>query len=174
MSMKPIKLILSAALTMGLVAGANAAPKPQDPINLDQLLEQLQQGKYAQSEENKARLERFRQQEQRQALEQQASDLETRFESNETQLGNLQDTLTQSMGSLKELFGVLQQVTNDAAGSFQNSVISAQYPGRSDELKQLSEQISNSSKLASIEGLAGATKRNDRVRQNCRVLCACD
>ncbi|PYE33875.1 outer membrane transport energization protein ExbB [Idiomarina fontislapidosi] len=165
MSMKPMKLLISAALTLGLVAGAQAAPKPQDPINLDQLLEQLEQGKYAQSEENKARLERFRQQEQeqkqmlrdaiaqREALEQQASDLETRFEGNETKLGNLQDTLTQSMGSLKELFGVLQQVTNDAAGSFQNSVISAQYPGRADELKQLSEQISNSSKLASIEDI---------------------
>lgn len=155
------KLTLAAAAS--LLAMSASAAKPQDPINLDQLLQQLQQGQFSQSEENKAREARFRQQEaqqkqilqeaiaQRNALEQQASDLETQFEGNETRLAELENNLEQSMGSLKELFGVLQQVTSDAAGKFQNSVISAQFPGRAEQLSGLAEKVGNSSKLPSIE-----------------------
>lgn len=146
-------------------SAALAAPLPQDPINLDQLLQQLEQGKFSQSESNKQREQRFREKEQEQKamledaiaqrnqLEQRAEQLETNFEQNEVDLGNLSDTLTQRMGSLKELFGVLQQVANDASGKFDNSVISAQYPGRSEALKQLAENMSSSSKLASIEDI---------------------
>ena len=155
------KLTLAAAAS--LLAMSASATKPQDPINLDQLLQQLQQGQFSQSEENKAREARFRQQEaqqkqilqeaiaQRNALEQQASDLETQFEGNEARLAELENNLEQSMGSLKELFGVLQQVTSDAAGKFQNSVISAQFPGRAEQLSALAEKVGNSSKLPSIE-----------------------
>lgn len=146
-------------------SAALAAPLPQEPINLDQLLQQLEQGKFSQSESNKQREQRFREKEQEQKamledaiaqrnqLEQRAEQLETNFEQNEVDLGNLSDTLTQRMGSLKELFGVLQQVANDASGKFDNSVISAQYPGRSEALKQLAENMSSSSKLASIEDI---------------------
>ncbi|WP_300319154.1 MotA/TolQ/ExbB proton channel family protein [Idiomarina sp.] len=146
-------------------SAALAAPLPQDPINLDQLLQQLEQGKFSQSESNKQREQRFREKEQEQKamledaiaqrnqLEQRAEQLETNFEQNEIDLGNLSDTLTQRMGSLKELFGVLQQVANDASGKFDNSVISAQYPGRSDALEELAENMSSSSKLASIEDI---------------------
>ncbi|KPD23740.1 MotA/TolQ/ExbB proton channel family protein [Idiomarina zobellii] len=146
-------------------SAALAAPLPQDPINLDQLLQQLEQGKFSQSESNKQREQRFREKEQEQKamledaiaqrnqLEQRAEQLETDFEQNEVDLGNLSDTLTQRMGSLKELFGVLQQVANDASGKFDNSVISAQYPGRSDALEELAENMSSSSKLASIEDI---------------------
>ena len=146
-------------------SAALAAPLPQDPINLDELLQQLEQGKFSQSESNKQREQRFREKEQEQKamledaiaqrnqLEQRAEQLETNFEQNEVDLGNLSDTLTQRMGSLKELFGVLQQVANDASGKFDNSVISAQYPGRSDALEELAENMSSSSKLASIEDI---------------------
>ncbi|MFP3526387.1 hypothetical protein SB912_28270, partial [Pantoea sp. SIMBA_072] len=89
-----------------------------------------QQGKFSQSENNKEREQRFREREQEQKamledaiaernrLEQRAEQLETQFEQNEVDLGNLSDTLTQRMGSLKELFGVLQQVANDASSNF--------------------------------------------------------
>nr|WP_237738507.1 MotA/TolQ/ExbB proton channel family protein [Idiomarina xiamenensis] len=142
---------------------ATVAAPLQEPVNLDQLLQQLEQGQFAQSQQNKEREQAFRaqaaQQQQllrdaiaeRTRLEQRAEQLETRFENNETDLAGLSDTLTQRMGSLKELFGVLQQVANDAASQFQNSVISAQYPGRSEQLTQLAEKMGSSSKLASIE-----------------------
>ncbi|MDV6315689.1 MotA/TolQ/ExbB proton channel family protein [Idiomarina sp. HP20-50] len=144
---------------------ALAAPAPQDPINLDELLKQLQQGQFSQSENNKQREQRFREKEQEQKalladaiaernrLEKRAEQLETEFEQNEVDLGNLSDTLTQRMGSLKELFGVLQQVASDAASNFENSVISAQYPGRAERMSQLAEQMGSSSKMASIEDI---------------------
>lgn len=144
---------------------ALAAPVPQDPINLDELLQQLQQGQFSQSESNKEREQRFREKEQEQKamladaiaernrLEERAEQLETQFEQNEVDLGNLSDTLTQRMGSLKELFGVLQQVANDASSNFNNSVISAQYPGRAEQLSELAERMGSSSKLASIEDI---------------------
>ena len=47
-------------------SAALAAPLPQDPINLDQLLQQLEQGKFSQSESNKQREQRFREKEQEQ------------------------------------------------------------------------------------------------------------
>ncbi|MBL4856463.1 MAG: MotA/TolQ/ExbB proton channel family protein [Idiomarina sp.] len=146
-------------------SAALAAPVPQEPINLDELLQQLQQGKFSQSENNKEREQRFREREQEQKamledaiaernrLEQRAEQLETQFEQNEVDLGNLSDTLTQRMGSLKELFGVLQQVANDASSNFDNSVISAQYPGRAENLSELAERMGSSSKLASIEDI---------------------
>ncbi|WP_404399994.1 MotA/TolQ/ExbB proton channel family protein [Idiomarina seosinensis] len=162
MLLRSLQKWLVAFATGGLfVATATAAP--QEPINLDQLLQQLQQGQFSQSEENKQREQRFRQQEQQQEeilrqaisqrnqLEQRAETLETQFEQNEVELAQLEDSLTQSMGSLKELFGVLQQVTSDSANNFKNSVISAQFPGRSDELAQLAEKIGSSSQLPSIE-----------------------
>lgn len=160
---RSLKQLSLGFLTLLAVASAWATPQPQDPINLDQLLRQLQQGQFSQSEQNQAREARFRQQQaqqqqiledaiaQRNSLEQQAAELETRFEQNESQLAELESNLEQSLGSLKELFGVLQQVTSDAAGSFQNSVISAQFPGRAEALAELAEKIGNSSTLPSIE-----------------------
>ncbi|EKE87611.1 MotA/TolQ/ExbB proton channel family protein [Idiomarina xiamenensis] len=153
----------SAAMSLIVASVATVAAPLQEPVNLDQLLQQLEQGQFAQSQQNKEREQAFRaqaaQQQQllrdaiaeRTRLEQRAEQLETRFENNETDLAGLSDTLTQRMGSLKELFGVLQQVANDAASQFQNSVISAQYPGRSEQLTQLAEKMGSSSKLASIE-----------------------
>ena len=49
-------------------SAALAAPLPQDPINLDQLLQQLEQGKFSQSESNKQREQRFREKEQEQIV----------------------------------------------------------------------------------------------------------
>ncbi|MGM0525162.1 MAG: MotA/TolQ/ExbB proton channel family protein [Pseudomonadota bacterium] len=163
MFFRSLKQLAVAFTVTALFNSAVAAPAPQEPINLDELLQQLQQGQFSQSEDNKQREQRFRQQEQQQKqilreainkrdeLEQLAADLETEFENNETQLGNLENSLTQSMGSLKELFGVLQQVTSDASGKFQNSVISAQFPGRAEELAELAEKMGNSSKMPSID-----------------------
>ena len=160
---RSIKNITAAFVATLMTASVSAAPAPQDPINLDQLLQQLQQGQFSQTEDNNTREARFRQQQaqqkqilqqaiaQRNQLEQLAADLETEFEGNESRLAELEENLTQSMGSLKELFGVLQQVTSDASGKFQNSVISAQFPGRAEELAELAEKMGSSSKLPTIE-----------------------
>ena len=52
---------------------------------------------------------------------------------------------------MKELFGVLQQVAGDTKSKFQNSVVSAQIPGRAEFLDNMAQSMGKSSKLASIE-----------------------
>lgn len=158
--MKGLKtlLIAFAVASMSTVSAA-----PQEPVDLDELLRQLQQGQFAQSEENQQREARFRAQAdeqqrilreaiaERDRLEQLSERLETRFEQNEVELGNLTDALTQRMGSLRELFGVLQQVAGDTSGKLQNSYVSVEFPGRSENLSELAQKMGSSSKLASIE-----------------------
>ena len=67
--------------------------------------------------------------------------LETQFEENEFKLADLNDALTKRLGSLKELFGVLQQVSGDTKNKFYNSVISAQIPGRDQFLDELAQSM---------------------------------
>lgn len=135
----------------------------QQATSLDELLEQLAQGQVAQTKQNQQREANFtsRQAEQSQMLANaktnrrdkiaESSRLENKFEVNEVALANKQETLSKRLGELKELFGVLQQVAGDTKSKFQNSVISAQIPGRGVFLDQFAQSMGSSSKLASIE-----------------------
>jgi len=55
------------------------------------------------------------------------------------------------LGSLRELFGVLQQVAGDTRGLFEASLISSQYADRGDWLGALAKKMGTSSQLATIE-----------------------
>lgn len=148
-------------LAFMLVTNISSAA-PQQPLNLDQLLQQLQQGKFAQSQENQQREARFKAEAaaqerllreamaEREQLEHLSERLERQFEANESELASLTDALTQRMGSLRELFGVLQQVSSDTASKLQSSLISAEYPARHEALVQLAEKMGRSSTLASM------------------------
>jgi biopolymer transport protein ExbB len=84
--------------------------------------------------------------------EQRRSDrLETAFEENEIRIGDLQEQLDKRLGSLRELFGVLQQVAGDTRGLFEGSLISSQYPNRGEFLGDLAKKMGTSSQLASID-----------------------
>ncbi|WP_281556250.1 MotA/TolQ/ExbB proton channel family protein [Thalassomonas sp. RHCl1] len=135
----------------------------QQAANLDELLNQLEQGKIAQSEQNQRREAEFKaklsQQDQlltsaKNTRDQQialSSRLEQDFQNNEIKLANQSDALNKRMGELKELFGVLQQVAGDTKSKFQTSVVSAQIPGRDVFMDELAKSMGSSSKLASIE-----------------------
>ncbi|MBE0419385.1 MULTISPECIES: MotA/TolQ/ExbB proton channel family protein [Pseudoalteromonas] len=141
---------------------ANVAAEPMD---LDSLLKNLEQGKSAQSVQNTQREQQFtaRQNEQVQMLKDtqakrsqmlsESERLETQFEENEIKLANLTDTLSKRMGSLKELFGVLQQVAGDSSNKFATSVVSAEIPGRSVFMDDLAQKMGSTSQLASIEDI---------------------
>jgi biopolymer transport protein ExbB len=161
--MKTILKSMALAATATVLSFNVFAATETKPLNLDQLLAQLEQGKTAQSAENKSREQAFLAQraEQDKLLKQaiQTRDnaiktsetLETRFEENEFKLADLSEALGKRMGSLKELFGVLQQVSGEAAGQMQTSNVSAQFPGRDQFFTDLAESMGGSSKLASIE-----------------------
>jgi len=134
-----------------------------EALNLDELLTQLEQGKVAQSKQNKAREAQFKakvnQQQkmlnnmnkQRDAALQRSVQLEQGFSKNEIKLANQSDALDKRLGELKELFGVLQQVSGDTRSKFQTSVVSAQIPGRGVFLDEFAQSMGSSSKLASID-----------------------
>ena len=77
--------------------------------------------------------------------------LETQFEENEIRIGNLTEQLDKRLGSLRELFGVLQQVAGDTRGVFEGSIVSAEYPGRGKPLGELAAKMGSATQLASIE-----------------------
>ncbi|GEA12360.1 MotA/TolQ/ExbB proton channel family protein [Alteromonas sp. KUL49] len=144
------------SISMGAVANERA-------LDLDALLAQLEAGQFAQSEQNKQREADFiaQRSEQERILREtlarrdqlllDSERLETQFEENEFKLGDLNGALDTRLGSLKELFGVLQQVAGDTKNKFYNSMISAQISGRSEFLDEMAQSMGSSSKLASIE-----------------------
>jgi biopolymer transport protein ExbB len=75
--------------------------------------------------------------------------LESRFEANEIALTTLEDTLTERLGALGELFGVVRQAAGDTRSHVAVSLVSAQIPGRDTFLEELGKNKS----LPSIESL---------------------
>ena len=60
------------------------------------------------------------------------------------------EQLDKRLGSLRELFGVLQQVAGDTRGLFEASLISSQYENRGDWLGELAAKMGTASQLATI------------------------
>lgn len=131
--------------------------------SLDELLKNVQERRVVESRLHREREQRFTREKTQQAnmlaqakaertAEEQRSDrLETTFDENEIRIGDLQEQLDNRLGSLRELFGVLQQVAGDTRGLFEGSIISAQYPGRGEFLSELAKKMGTSSQLATID-----------------------
>src|SRR5690606_21837570 len=64
---------------------------------------------------------------------------------------DVQGQLDERLGSLRELFGVLQQVSGDARATFQNSLTNVEYPDRIQFLTEFAAKAGSSSRLPSIE-----------------------
>ena len=116
--------------------------KPDTALSLEQLLELVQQGKFAESEEATEREQKFARERSRQAtllanakaersrLEAIATELESRFEANDAKLVVLEEQLKTRLGSLYETFGHLQGVASDTQQQFESAVTSGQFgPG---------------------------------------------
>jgi biopolymer transport protein ExbB len=73
--------------------------------------------------------------------------LETKFEENEILIGERQEQLDRRLGSLRELFGVLQQVAGDTRGLFEGSLISLEYPNRGEWLGNLAKKMGTASEM---------------------------
>lgn len=159
--MKNMFKLITATL-FGAVIATHAVAEDK-ALDLDALLKQLEEGQFQQNQQNSAREKEFAQKvsEQDRMLAEAAQtrdnelkrseNLETSFEENEFKIADLNDSLTKRLGSLKELFGALQQVSGDTKNKFHNSLISAEIPGRDVFLDELAQSMGKSSKLASIE-----------------------
>ncbi len=141
-----------------------ASAQTQDaPQSLEQLLEMVQSGRYADARENKAREARFRADKANQEallnkakaeqaeLETLAAEREKQFEENEQNVVAVTQRLTEQKGSLNELFGHLTTAAGDMVSVVEASPVSAQYPDRAAFFEALIQKISDSAKLPTID-----------------------
>ncbi|MBA6341249.1 MotA/TolQ/ExbB proton channel family protein [Colwellia sp. MB02u-10] len=151
------------ALSTLLVTAMATAVFAKPAADLDDLLAQVAAGQITQNSQNKAREAQFKAKlseqdqllvqasKQRDAQIDLSNQLEENFQNNELALADQSDALNKSLGELKELFGVLQQVAGDTRSKFETSVISAQFAGRGEFLDEFAQSMGSTSKLASIE-----------------------
>lgn len=134
-------------------------------LNMDELLTLVKKGQARDNREFDVRLKRFKaakfeqdrllkeSQDERTRLEGISAQKEKQFGENEEKIAAAQERLTKRLGSLKEMFGVLQQVAGDTKGVFEGSVVSSQVAGREEFLTNLIRLAGSSSELPSIENL---------------------
>ena len=147
-------------------AAAPAAPQaPQQAASLSELLSLVEQAKLTESEAQREREQQFQQNAnqrqamldemtQRQAEEEQISaELEAVYNENELLKTERFQTLQDRKGDLTELFGTINGVVNDTRSTFEQSLISTQFPGRDEYLSELADIMSDDSLLPTIEQL---------------------
>jgi biopolymer transport protein ExbB len=136
------------ALTLALLPALAVAAEPLSP---DQLLQRIRSERAAevtamQSREQAFIAERGERAQllagARSALSTQKAEaerLKAEFDRQESQLVEQEKLLTQRVGHLGELFGVVRQSAGDVAGQWQDNLLNAQYPQRLASLKALAE-----------------------------------
>lgn len=154
-----VLLVICCSLGNGVLAQENS----KSAISMDELLQQVKTGKLRDAKENQQRIAEFRKAkaEQQKMLEQlrqeelKQQDLseqqEKQFEENDQQITLLRERLNDRLGALKELFGVLQQVSSDAHAQFYNSLTQLQFPDRTGYLLDFANKMGQTSDLPSIE-----------------------
>ena len=148
-----IKVTGLIAASILMVAGS---PAGYAQGSLSELLNAVENDRVAESEEYQQRLREFEQNTARQTeileitegrITEQESvqvQLSDQFEANEVVIADKREILRNRRGDLNELFGTLQGVAGDFLSNFQDSLISAQYPGRTDELEVIIERAGSS------------------------------
>lgn len=166
------KLVLGSVITVATVLTIASPVQAQtSDIDLDSLLSLVKQGQARDDIDFNDRMKRFKANKEQQksllqqakgqyqSLENESANKENQFAKNETDIAAASERLTNRLGSLKELFGVLQQVAGDSKGIFQGSLISSELnadpstSGREEFLSDLIKTAGSSSKLPSIEEL---------------------
>jgi len=139
-----------------------ASADTEYPVTLEGLLEAVRSGRLAEDKTNQQRLAEFRRERARRdqmlkdilaeerRQEEISAQREAQFELNEAQIGELEERLKERMGSLQELFGVLQQVSSDAQAQFYNSLTQLEYPERTDFLLKFSGRMGKANRLPAL------------------------
>ena len=157
--MKQLAIMITSLLLMVGVAQGQS----EDATSMDALLDLIQRGQARDSQEARQREQRFAQakneqqnllnqaRRERARQERNSARLEQLFENNQTKIVAARVALDERLGALKELFGVLQTVTGDAQGRFNESLTSIQFPDREGFLVGLGNKMATASALASID-----------------------
>jgi biopolymer transport protein ExbB len=158
-----MKHIFKAAVIAGLALGLSGSVQAAQAVSLDELLQQVKQGRVKDAAENQKRIEEFQRERSRQQQllqqmegektrqEQTSQQLENTFEANDAQIIDLERALQERLGELKELFGVLQQAAGDARGNFDTSVTQIQYPDRGEWLTGFAQKMSSTTRMPTLQ-----------------------
>lgn len=154
---KTLNLFTSAFLLIGASQVFGQAGSLSDLLNL------VENDRVGESEEYQARVSEFEQNAARQqeildttnnritdqeSLQVQLSD---QFEANEIIISDKREVLRDRRGDLNELFGTLQGVAGDFLSNFQNSLISAQYAGRTEALEEIIERAGSTIEQLNVD-----------------------
>ena len=145
--MKKLIKIGRFAATAFILSATTQVFAQQQATSLSDLLQMVENDRVAESALYRQRVQEFdsannRQQEildtTKQRITEQEStqaQLSNTFETNEVTLREKRAALRQRQGDLNELFGTLQGIAGDFMNTFENSLISAQFPGRGEFLE---------------------------------------
>ena len=151
--------MIKAIIVMGLFCFYQI--RAEEVKNLDQLLNKVREERILRKKKLSQRERRFieeknarkkllnREEAMLRRLEKISAQLQKDFEKNEKELEMQEKNLNLAKGVLGEMFGVVKQTAGDFKGQFQNSVISADYPGRDKFMEQLAQE----KKLADLKDL---------------------
>jgi len=152
-----IALVVAATLSAPVVAS--------EAKSLVELLDMIESAKISETAEYRQREADFLKDQRKQnqllkgaknteAAEERRSDrLEQTIRDNDIKLAALREQRDKRLGSLKELFGHLTGSAGDLRAKLNQSIVSAQIPGRTEFLDELIEKMSSDTKLPSIEDI---------------------
>jgi len=138
-----------------IAAALVIAPLPgqaQETETLQDLLREVERIASEEARVDEQRLQRFIRERanQRQLLDEALAELRSEearserlragFDANELELVELETALDERMGNLGELFGLVRQVAGDVGTVIEESMVSAQMPGRADYLAELAQR----------------------------------
>jgi biopolymer transport protein ExbB len=153
------KSILAAASIALFASTAQAA------TSLEALLEEVKKSRVSEARINKAREAEFKDaradkqallrkaEAQRKAEQSRGDALAKQFADNEVSLIEKETELDQATGTLGEMFGVVRQASAEAYGQISTSIVSAEFPGRGEFLKRMSEESKGLPNIQELEDL---------------------
>jgi len=161
----------------------SSAPKAK---SLFDLLEMVKHGLEVEKEENRRRVEAFRQAKDEQerllaeaeatltARESRGRELEKSYNANDAAIGEAEALLAENLGQLGELFGVVRLVATDLSGQASESLLSSQLGSRQELLERLgrSKELPSTSDLERLwyELQREMTQQGEVVRYTAPVL----
>ncbi len=154
-----MRLFTAAFITLAILAlplsghaiAQDAKPAADDAVTLQQLLEQVRQGRVRDNSEFAAREAEFRKNRNQQKTlltrtqnaikreEARSERLEKTFADNEVKLAELEGLLNERLGVYGELFGIVRQVAGETRGQIDESFISGEIKGRAEPLAKLAK-----------------------------------
>jgi len=163
---KLLPLFVISLLVFPVYAEEAAEEEFKDPSSPEELLELVQKGQFADTQEQRDRERQFRNEKNKQAklladakaerarLEREAARLEKQFEANEALLVVAEAKLKERLGSLNEIFGHLAGLATESRNIFEQSISSAQFGKEREEfLTKLAVKMGQGVTLASIPEL---------------------